>query len=131
MTLRWKFRDTNDSEYATSFYAGLKIVVQDCDGDFTCWHIEDPKALDVWGKVPTLARGECYTFNYKTDPYHFNHGLDIAEHAARGIARERKRQETGEPNPAPERTGSPSQAQTAFEQAKNPNPQTERGTESD
>lgn len=116
MSLNWKLRHTNDSEYATSFYAGLKIVVQDCDGDFTRWHIEDPKALDVWGKVPTLASGECYTFNYKTDPYHFNHGLDIAEHAARGIARERKRQEAGESIPAPERTGSPSQAQTTTEQ---------------
>lgn len=102
MSLKWKFRSTNDSEYATAFYARLKIVCRDCDGDFSTWVVEAPDERKAGSDyTPTLASGECHTHNDRTDPYHFNFAMHIAEEAARIIARSRRNAEIKAEQAAP------------------------------
>lgn len=91
MTLRWKFRDTRDSEFATAWFGGLKVTVEDCDGDSSRWWIVDPNNKNAMsGKPFELASGECHTANYKTDPYHMLLAQEVAERCVRSIAGSRR-----------------------------------------
>jgi hypothetical protein len=38
-TVKWTFRDTADSEYATHYDGPWTVRVQDCDGDRSIWSI--------------------------------------------------------------------------------------------
>ena len=85
MSLRWKIRETRDSEIATANFAGLRIVVQDCDGDRSWWEIRDPSKV-VSGQAVCLAHGDCSTI----DPYHMTLAQVVAERCVREIVAARK-----------------------------------------
>jgi hypothetical protein len=38
--LNWKYRSTRDSEFADAKYQCFEVQVQDCDGDWSRWHIK-------------------------------------------------------------------------------------------
>lgn len=58
--IKWRYWETNDSEYGKAFIGNMKLIVQDCDGDFSRWQIKRGRKY--------LASGQC-NGNY---PYHFD-----------------------------------------------------------
>jgi len=48
--LEWRYRSTRDIEFATAKYKGFEIQVEDCDGDFSCWHVKRGEQFLVVGE---------------------------------------------------------------------------------
>lgn len=71
--LRWMHRSTRDSEFATARVKGFEVQVQDCDGDFSRWHI---KRGDQY-----IVMGECGGFS----PYHMDAAVTVATVAWRQV----------------------------------------------
>lgn len=65
--LVWKYRETNDSEFARARFKCFEIEVQDCDGDMSRWHI---KRGDQY-----VAMGDLYGIK----PYHFDAAKKLAQ----------------------------------------------------
>jgi hypothetical protein len=64
---RWKYRSTRDSEFADAKHKCFAIQVQDCDGDFSRWHIMRGDQY--------VAVGETYS---EEDVYHMDHAKKLA-----------------------------------------------------
>lgn len=76
--LKWQFRSTRDSEFATFMANGVKVSVQDCDGDRSVWRITRGKE--------TLAEGESSLLS----PYHMDVAMFVAAAAFLELAHARK-----------------------------------------
>lgn len=49
--LEWKYRETNDSEYARARFKCFEINLQDCDGDMTRWDIKRGDQYVAMGEI--------------------------------------------------------------------------------
>lgn len=67
MKVKWRYRENADSEVATLKVRNLLGIVQDCDGDFTCWEIRQGDNI--------VDSGRCY----ENIPYHFDTAKAIVE----------------------------------------------------
>lgn len=65
--LVWKYRETNDSEYADAKFKGFAIQVQDCDGDMSRWHIKRGDQFIAMGELGSIQ------------PYHFDAAQALAQ----------------------------------------------------
>lgn len=65
--LNWKYRSTNDSEFAEAKFKCFAVMVQDCDGDMSRWHVKRGKQY--------VAIGEEHSVN---GVYHMDHAMATA-----------------------------------------------------
>jgi hypothetical protein len=60
--LNWKYRETQDSEFADAKHKCFSIQVQDCDGDMSRWHIKRGDQYVAVGEERSV--GEIYHMNH-------------------------------------------------------------------
>lgn len=65
--LNWKYRETQDSEFADAKYKCFAIQVQDCDGDMSRWHIKRGDQYIAVGEERSVG-----------DVYHMDHAIATA-----------------------------------------------------
>lgn len=72
--IEWRYRENQDSEFADTEIGDLQAHAQDCDGDFSRWHVKRGKTF--------LAAGEIL---YGNERYHFDVAKDRAVEVAKAI----------------------------------------------
>jgi hypothetical protein len=65
--LHWKYRETQDSEFADANHRCFSIQVQDCDGDTSRWHIKRGDQYVAVGEERSVG-----------DVYHLDHAMATA-----------------------------------------------------
>ncbi len=72
--VQWRYRQNRDSEFAETESEDLTLLAQDCDGDFSYWHVKRGNKF--------LAAAEV---RWRSGPYHFDIALERAVEVAKAI----------------------------------------------
>lgn len=72
--IKWRHWEDSCSECGRAYVGGLKVIVQDCDGDFTRWNVLRGNSLVATGEVHGIL------------PYHFDTAKEQSVLVAKAIA---------------------------------------------
>jgi DnaJ-class molecular chaperone len=72
--IEWRYRENQDSEFAEAEIADLQVLAQDCDGDFSYWHVKRGETF--------LAAGEI---RWSGELYHFDVAMERTVEVAKAI----------------------------------------------